>query len=89
MRIHVSKKNKSNKCESLYVDKWETVKHSNGSQGTLKDEHKGKVPIKTVQSHLYLGDIVTSDLSNTLNIKSRINKGQAVIQNIMEILEGT
>ena len=55
----------------------------------LQDKYKGKVPIKTVKSHLYLGDTVSSDGSNCLNIKSRVSKGHAVIKDIVNILEGT
>ena len=82
VRIHVSKKEnkKPQTCANLFVDKWESVKVVNGSKVTLKDVYKGRVSIKTVQSHLYLGDTVTSDMSNFLNIKSRLSKGQAVLQ---------
>ena len=45
--------------------------------------------MKTVESHLYLGDTVASDGSNALNIKTRVAKGHVVIKNILDILEGT
>ena len=90
VRMHISNKLKQTEsCENLSVDKWESVKISNGSKVNLKDKYRGKVSIKTVKSHLYLGDTVADNASNSLNIKSRVSKGQAVINNILEILEGT
>ena len=89
MHIHSNKSKHLKQCENLSVDKWDVEKVASGSKITLEDKYKGKVQIKNVESHLYLGDTVTSDASNTLNIKSRVSKGKAVINNILEILEGT
>ena len=91
VRIHISDKGnkQTSDCEKLLVDKWNVETFSSGSKLKLADKYKGKVHIKTVQSHLYLGDTVASDASNSLNIKSRVSKGHAVIKNIVDILEET
>ena len=56
---------------------------------TLKDSHKGKASLKTVENHLYLGDIVESSGSNHLNVMSRVTKGKAIVRDIVQIVEGT
>ena len=40
-------------------------------------------------NHSYLGNVVQCDGSNGMNILSRVSKGQAVIRDILQILEGT
>ena len=52
-----------------------------------KDVYKGQVSIKTVSEYLYLGDSVRSDGSNKDNIKLRLNKGQGILRDILQILE--
>ena len=39
--------------------------------------------------HLYLGDVIQSDGANTLNVKARSDKGQGILRDIFQILEGT
>ena len=55
---------------------------------TLEDAYVGKRNIKTVESHTYLGEIVSHDLSNRKNIMSKAAKGKAVVRDILQILEG-
>ena len=91
VRLHVKNKktrkdNKSEDCKSVYIDEWEETKEKKGSKIVLKDTHKGKVKIKTVDSHLYLGDLVKSDGSNRDNILAKAAKGKAVVKDILQIL---
>ena len=89
--MHIRNKKSSNGgiCENIEIDGWkeETVKDS--SKLKKVDIHIGKIPIKTVKEHLYLGDILEDSGSNRLNVLSRANKGQSVINDICHILEGT
>ena len=55
---------------------------------TLEDAYVGKRNIKTVESHTYLGEIVSHDLSNRKNIMSKAAKGKAVVRDILQIVEG-
>ena len=56
---------------------------------TLEDEYGGKTVIKTVENHLYLGNIISSNGSNQMTINDRIAKGQGAVRDISHILEGT
>ena len=35
----------------------------------------------------YLGDVISSDVSNTLNIRNRVSKGLGIITQILNMLE--
>ena len=78
------------KCKDLKIDCWGTRRvvdeHSNVR---LEDEYEGQSNIRTVESHLYLGNIVCSTGSNHLTIKDRVSKGQGAVRDILHILEGT
>ena len=54
-----------------------------------RDIYTGKVQIKTVNSHVYLGTVIENSGSDKLNIQSRFSKGQAMIRDIFQILEGS
>ena len=89
-RMHIEKKKKSSdereKCEDVFVDKWEVVINENG---ILEDKYVGLVKIKKVEEYEYLGNIITSNGSHSKTIKKRISKGYAIVRDIKEILEGT
>jgi hypothetical protein len=44
-------------------------------------------PMKEVGNDTYLGDILSSDGKNTLNIESRVSKGLGIVSQIMDILK--
>ena len=48
---------------------------------------KGKHTGKTVSSDKYVGDILSSDGSNTLKIKERLGKGYGIVNEILAILD--
>ena len=62
VRMHVKRKRKSKEdnsnCEKLVIDGWAEKKttKNNGTKYKLEDAYLGKMEIKTVESHTYLGD---------------------------------
>ena len=44
-------------------------------------------PMETVQSDVYLGDMISADGSNTANIKARVSKGNGILSQIRNYLE--
>ena len=91
VRLHVSskkaiKQKQNDSCKSVYIDEWKVEKEKNGSKIKLKDSHVGKAELKTVTSHLYLGDLVKSDGSNKDNVLAKAAKGRAVARDIIHIL---
>ena len=87
--MHVNSKSNVKECKDVKIDEWEVKKVKDGKKYTLEDSHKGKTSLKTVENHLYLGDIVESSGSNHLNVMSRVTKGKAIVRDIVHILEGT
>ena len=76
-------------CDELFIDNWSViVSKSEGQSSKLVDIYNQKVIIKTVESIDYLGDVVSCDASNSLNIQARVTKGQGVITDILQIIEG-
>ena len=86
--IHIGR-SESEKCEDIFIDKWEVRKRTKGDEIVLDDVFVGKVKVKNVTEYEYLGDLVTDDGSSTKNVKMRAAKGQGVLRDIKEILEGT
>ena len=90
-RMHIEPKSSKsiNKCDELYIDNWSViVSKSEGRSSKLVDVFNQQVVIKSVESMDYLGDVVSCDATNTLNIQSRVTKGQGVITDILQIIEG-
>ena len=89
-RIHViSKKLKRSECENVSIDVWKETKVKIDSKTVLQDEHKGKVPVKTVSTYTYLGDKILPDGSNKSTIKDRVSKATGSSRDIVQVLEGT
>ena len=62
----------NNKCEDIFIEKWTTKKAKEGMDTVLEDKHEGKVKINDVSSQEYLGEILSSDGTNKLNIKKKV-----------------
>lgn len=75
-------------CAELKIDNWEIEKDEHNSIIQLNDVYKGKVPIGSVNNQFYLGQVVSCDGTNKMNIDKRILKGQGIIRDIIHILEG-
>ena len=83
-RMHVGK---AKECETLLIDNWKLKKIKEKEYTSLKDNHEGKVPIDTVESHTYLGECLESSGSNHKNIQMKLSKGRGIISEILLILE--
>ena len=88
-QIHVG--GKEHTTPELFIDKWVVRKKDANKTGinNLTDIYAGKVLMERKSSELYLGDIMSKNGKNTTNILARKNKGHAIINQIMNILEGT
>ena len=91
VRIHVKAKNgvEEKECEQISIEGWKEETYEEDSKLKQRDIHTGETEIKTVDHHLYLGDIVESNCSNKKNVLARAAKGQGVVRDIIQILEGT
>ena len=74
-RMHIGKKQK---CEDLHIDNWVIEKTEKEAIIQLNDVHRGKVPISTVSHQLYLGEVVSVDGTNKLNLDKRTSRGQGI-----------
>ena len=90
MRMHVKSKNSKTQdcCDELLIDNWVSKKIESESGTYLKDIYNNKIQIKSVNQMDYLGDVVSVDGSHSLNIKARISKGQGILTDILQVLEG-
>ena len=91
VRMHIQNKHNKNpkKCKDIYIDGWTEKVIKVESKLSKEDVHQGEISIKNVDNHLYLGDVVEKNGSNRMNVLSRAAKGQGVIRDIFQILEGT
>ena len=70
----MGKKQSEFTCVDVAVDAWvEKVIDKNGEY-KIVDEHIGKETMKNVSNKKYLGDIVSQDLKNKINIKEKTGK---------------
>ena len=74
-------------CPDIYVDSWkeEVIERVDGVK-ELKDEYCGKVLMEEVKEKKYLGDIISSDGKNELNIKERTNRAIGTVNKIVTSL---
>ena len=79
-----------NNCEDITIDGWteKRITSNNGAKVKLEDVYIGKMTIKTVEEHTYLGDTVSNDSSNTKNINAKVAKGRFAVRDVLLILEG-
>ena len=85
-KLHVGKK--KNICTENSVDTWSLEKESENISTVweLVDREGGKHVMETVSSEKYLGDIISSDGKNTLNIQERKRRGMVAVSQIMEMM---
>ena len=79
-RFHLGKK--VNKCEPIHIDNWEVTENR-------EDKFAGLEEIKETDSYTYLGEILTPNCSNKLNIASKISKCIGKRSDILYILNNT
>ena len=78
LRFHVPDKNGKSKCHKIHVGR------NHDSCPVLKVHD---TVMEAVTHDTYLGDIVSADGRNTLNVKKRIGKGLGIITQIVNLLE--
>ena len=79
---------KNNYCPDLYIDSWkvETLELEPDIKVEV-DELDGDYHIEDSDKEKYLGDLLTSDGTNTKNIKERKAKGYGIVDKINAKLE--
>ena len=80
LKFHTPDANGKTKCHRLHVGK----QNENCPQFLVHG-----TPMKTVSSDVYLGDEISADGSNKLNIQRRVKKGNGIVSQLMTLLEKT
>ena len=84
-KMHIGKREKNEDvCVKFDVDSWEdkVVQNLQGVE-KLVDTYTGKKTMKCVTEKKYLGDIISCEGSNKLNIKDKTNKGVGNVNKIL------
>ena len=79
--MHIGKKNPIFKCEESYIDCWET------DQSTATEKYLGKVKVQQSYTSKYLGEMISSDGTNTANIAARKRRGFGTVKDICSMLD--
>ena len=91
IKMHIGKMKSDILCKDLHVGDWKEDVITDPETGkSFKSEHFNgyeKMKVKTEQT--YLGDLISTDGTQTKNVQQRRNKGLGVINQIMQILEST
>ena len=80
MRFNTGIGERKSKCQQMHVGK--------RSNNCLSLTANNK-PLDKVKDIVYLGDIISSNGSDELNIKSRISRGHGILNDIFTILNST
>ena len=78
LKFHTPDTTGKSKCHKLHVGKINSIYSELRVHGS---------PMECVQSDTYLGDVISSDSSNTENIRTMISKGNGILVQIRNILE--
>ena len=78
LRFHVPDAKGKTKCHQIHVGKPSTLCPELQIHG---------YPMEKVNQYTYLGDIISFDASNSVNIKDRVGKGVGIISDILNDLE--
>ena len=87
--LHVGKCIPDYKKPDLYVEGWKLQELTNTPTGQkyTNETFEGEQGIEEKQTEKYLGQILSSDGSNLLNVKYRSGKGKGAKNKILNILE--
>ena len=80
LKFHTPDANGKSKCHTLHIGK-----NSEACPSLKVHGH----PMEKVLSDTYLGDVISSNGRNKLNIESRIAKGLGIVSQILDILKST
>ena len=86
-KLHIGKN--QHVCPDLFVDDWRMEKIDEFETGirNLKDVFNGDYAMEGVEDEKYLGDLLTTDGTNTKNVESRKSKGVGSVSQILSMLE--
>ena len=89
--MHVGKSSDNILCKDLHIGGWKVDVLTDPKSGlTSNSEYfSGYVQMKVKEDQTYLGDLISSDGSHSKKVQERSNKGQGIINQIMNILETT
>ena len=76
------------KCQDTLIESWkeEVVRNVVTGDVTVKDVVDSTHTMELIENEKYLGDLISKDGRNILNIKSRAAKGTGIVNKIMTML---
>ena len=87
VRMHIGKQQNKTVCSDLVVDTWkQELSETIDGIKVLKCTFSGREMMKSVTEKKYLGDVISSDGSNSTNIKEITDKSTGTINNIISAL---
>ena len=88
-KLHVGKYKEKFKCQPVFLDSWASkeVEDTQTGQIHFQENYNGKMQIKEVENEKYLGNKISSDGTNILDITTKCNRGTGIINKIQTILE--
>ena len=89
VKMHVGKTKQSYKCTPVLLDNWTSHEKENIQTGKIEfqERYTGKMPIKDVTEVKYLGNKLSADGSNMVDIQMKVNRGFGTVNKILNILE--
>ena len=87
--MHVGKRKENYKCSPVFLDSWTSKEIENEKTGNIElhEEYSGKMKIQEVTEFKYLGNIITSEGTNMMDLQGKYNRGIGTINKIDTILE--
>ena len=87
--MHIGKTKQKFKCSPVYLDNWKSEEKENKITGKIDFDEKytGKIQISDVSEVKYLGNKLSSDGSNMVDIVMKCNQGVGTTNTIQTILE--
>ena len=88
-KLHVGKYKEKFKCQPVYLDSWTSAEVENEKSGQIhfQEQFTDKVQIKDVENEKYLGNRLSADGTNILDITTKCNRGTGIVNKIQTILE--
>ena len=80
LKFHTPDSNGKSKCHTIHIGK-------NATKWPMLKVHGHQM--EKVSSDTYLGDVISSDGKNKLNVETRVAKGLGIVNQIMDILKCT
>ena len=78
LKFHTPNEQGKSKCHTMHIGK---------QNSPCRDMKVHGYPMEKVSSDVYLGDIISSNGSNKLNIENRVAKGLGIVSKIMDMLK--